>query len=149
MDVVNAEVVEAYGGRANIQEIGALQRLVSGMLASPRVDLVIDSMEHALTSYMPKDRYLCGYDAKFVWKPLSMAPTWFLDFLFWLQELVQKNPAIDQSMQRRISITPVVRKRRRLVVAWSLMVVVVLYFKSRKATSYAGLCGLLYTWTLH
>ena len=37
------------------------------------------SMEHALTAAYPRTRYSAGWDAKFVWIPLSYMPSWVVD----------------------------------------------------------------------
>ncbi|KAG7227549.1 hypothetical protein INR49_005364 [Caranx melampygus] len=43
---------------------------------------VVGSMEHAISAVHPRTRYSPGWDAKFLWLPLSYMPTWFVDRLF-------------------------------------------------------------------
>uniref|UniRef100_A0A8C8SIN1 Dehydrogenase/reductase 9 n=1 Tax=Pelusios castaneus TaxID=367368 RepID=A0A8C8SIN1_9SAUR len=42
---------------------------------------VVQCMEHALTSTHPRSRYTAGWDAKFLWIPLSSMPTAIQDFV--------------------------------------------------------------------
>ncbi|XP_063997610.1 retinol dehydrogenase 16-like [Pogoniulus pusillus] len=52
---------------------------------SPRLRLVADCMEHALTSCHPRARYSAGWDAKLFYIPLSYLPSAFTDLIFgWL-----------------------------------------------------------------
>ncbi|XP_068602201.1 dehydrogenase/reductase SDR family member 9 [Brachionichthys hirsutus] len=44
---------------------------------------VIDCMEHAIGAVHPRTRYSAGWDAKFLWLPLSYMPTWIFDSFFW------------------------------------------------------------------
>ena len=41
---------------------------------SSKIHLVTEAMEHALLSWWPKTRYAVGWDAKFLWIPLSYLP---------------------------------------------------------------------------
>ncbi|XP_078617286.1 17-beta-hydroxysteroid dehydrogenase type 6-like [Branchiostoma floridae x Branchiostoma japonicum] len=52
------------------------------MICSPRLDLVVDAIEHALTAVSPHSRYVCGWDAKLVIIPLSWLPTDIGDAIF-------------------------------------------------------------------
>ncbi|XP_077185215.1 retinol dehydrogenase 16-like isoform X2 [Paroedura picta] len=52
---------------------------------NPKLSLVTDCMEHALTAVHPRTRYSAGWDAKLLFIPLSYLPTWVLDtVLLWL-----------------------------------------------------------------
>ena len=45
------------------------------------LSLVVECMDHALTSLFPKTRYTAGKDAKTFWIPLSHMPAVLQDFL--------------------------------------------------------------------
>ncbi len=49
--------------------------------ASDKLYYVTDAMEHALTAWWPWRRYLAGWDAKLLFKPLSMLPAFITDNL--------------------------------------------------------------------
>lgn len=53
------------------------------------LSLVVECMDHALTSLYPKTRYAAGKDAKTLWIPLSHMPAVLQDFflLKWKTEL--------------------------------------------------------------
>ncbi|XP_045168718.2 dehydrogenase/reductase SDR family member 9-like [Mercenaria mercenaria] len=50
-------------------------------VASSKVYEVVDAYIHAITSQFPKKRYLVGFDAKFIFRPLSMLPEWISDWV--------------------------------------------------------------------
>ncbi|XP_074082441.1 short-chain dehydrogenase/reductase family 9C member 7 [Macrotis lagotis] len=50
-------------------------------LADPKISVVTDSMEHALTSRSPRIRYNPGLDAKLLYLPLAKLPTVVTDFI--------------------------------------------------------------------
>ncbi|XP_068123621.1 retinol dehydrogenase 7-like [Hyperolius riggenbachi] len=52
--------------------------------SSPKLYLVTECMEHALTAEYPKTRYSAGLDAKLLYLPLSYLPTAMRDFLMGL-----------------------------------------------------------------
>eukprot|EP00658_Telonema_sp_P-2_P070832 TRINITY_DN6021_c0_g3_i1.p1 TRINITY_DN6021_c0_g3~~TRINITY_DN6021_c0_g3_i1.p1 ORF type:complete len:260 (+),score=46.54 TRINITY_DN6021_c0_g3_i1:238-1017(+) len=56
-------VVHDYGGKEFLAEIGRTQRGITAMFASGRPELVVDCMEDALLSSMPKDRNLSAFGA--------------------------------------------------------------------------------------
>ncbi|XP_041662495.1 dehydrogenase/reductase SDR family member 9 [Cheilinus undulatus] len=56
---------------------GRLKQLADGNLMK-----VVNCMEHAVSAVHPRARYTVGWDAKFVWLPLSYMPTWFTDKFF-------------------------------------------------------------------
>lgn len=43
---------------------------------------VVHCMEHAIAAVHPRSRYSPGWDAKFLWLPLSYMPTWLVDRFF-------------------------------------------------------------------
>ncbi|XP_012506167.1 PREDICTED: dehydrogenase/reductase SDR family member 9 [Propithecus coquereli] len=56
------------------------------------LSLVVECMDHALTSLFPKTRYAAGKDAKTFWIPLSHMPTVLQDFLLLKQKTKLANP---------------------------------------------------------
>lgn len=64
----------------------ALSTLVS---PSGRTGDVVDAVVDALTSQTPHDRYLIGFDAKFIFGWLAMFPTSMADFI--LKRLVPQD----------------------------------------------------------
>ncbi|XP_019623937.1 PREDICTED: retinol dehydrogenase 2-like [Branchiostoma belcheri] len=52
------------------------------LICSPRLDLVVDAIEHALTAVSPHSRYVCGWDAKLFFIPVSWLPTDIGDAIF-------------------------------------------------------------------
>lgn len=56
------------------------------------LSLVVECMDHALTSLFPKTRYAAGKDAKTFWIPLSHMPTVLQDFLLLKQKVELANP---------------------------------------------------------
>ncbi|VDD97226.1 unnamed protein product [Enterobius vermicularis] len=45
------------------------------LVASRSFHYVVDSYFHALLGQFPRDRYICGWDARFLWQPLSICPS--------------------------------------------------------------------------
>ncbi|XP_049629482.1 dehydrogenase/reductase SDR family member 9 [Suncus etruscus] len=56
------------------------------------LSLVVECMEHALTSLFPKTRYVVGKDAKVFWIPLSHMPAVLQDFLLLKHRIELDNP---------------------------------------------------------
>ncbi|KAM7247191.1 hypothetical protein CapIbe_001144 [Capra ibex] len=56
------------------------------------LSLVVECMDHALTSLFPKTRYAAGKDAKTFWIPLSHMPAVLQDFLLLKQKVELANP---------------------------------------------------------
>uniref|UniRef100_A0A672YD83 Retinol dehydrogenase 1 n=1 Tax=Sphaeramia orbicularis TaxID=375764 RepID=A0A672YD83_9TELE len=52
-----------------------------GILCSPDISKVTWCMSHALTARFPRTRYGAGWDAKFLWIPLSYLPSFVSDFI--------------------------------------------------------------------
>ncbi|XP_077978848.1 retinol dehydrogenase 7-like [Glandiceps talaboti] len=62
-------------------------------IASPRLDKVVDSLEHALTSWWPRTRYVIGLDAHFFILPTTFLPAVISDFI----HRAFTNPPIPES----------------------------------------------------
>ncbi|XP_069877513.1 dehydrogenase/reductase SDR family member 9 isoform X3 [Dipodomys merriami] len=76
---------------------GYIEKCLEGLkraTASVNVDLslVVECMDHALTSLFPKTRYTAGKDAKTFWIPLSHMPAMFQDFLLLKRKVELANP---------------------------------------------------------
>lgn len=56
------------------------------------LSLVVECMDHALTSLYPKTRYAAGKDAKTLWIPLSHMPAVLQDFLLLKWKIELANP---------------------------------------------------------
>ncbi|XP_004634835.1 dehydrogenase/reductase SDR family member 9 [Octodon degus] len=56
------------------------------------LSLVVECMDHALTSFFPKARYTAGKDAKTFWIPLSHMPAVLQDFLLLKHRVELANP---------------------------------------------------------
>ncbi|NP_001290568.1 dehydrogenase/reductase SDR family member 9 [Esox lucius] len=54
---------------------------------------VVNCMEHAISAVHPRTRYSPGWDAKFVWLPLSYLPSWFSDKML-LKDLAKPKASI-------------------------------------------------------
>ncbi|XP_014380966.1 17-beta-hydroxysteroid dehydrogenase type 6-like isoform X2 [Alligator sinensis] len=75
----SANVKEAYGQQYLDCCIEKLKELL--FTTSPKLHLVTDAMEHALTARHPRTRYSCGWDAKLFYLPVSYLPTSWADYL--------------------------------------------------------------------
>ncbi|XP_075055531.1 retinol dehydrogenase 7-like isoform X1 [Mixophyes fleayi] len=78
-DNLPTTVKESYGENYYQQNMKALEILVG--TASPKVHMVPDCMEHALTAVYPWTRYSPGWDCKLYYLPLSYLPTVISDYL--------------------------------------------------------------------
>ncbi|XP_077584478.1 retinol dehydrogenase 7-like [Stigmatopora nigra] len=63
------------------------------LLTDSNLMKVVGCMEHAIAAVYPRTRYSPGWDAKFVWLPLSYMPTFITDTL-----LIKSNPKIKASV---------------------------------------------------
>ncbi|KAM8857520.1 retinol dehydrogenase 7-like [Synchiropus picturatus] len=77
---VPQEVRDSYGPTYFDDYIKA-QNFSLGLLCSPDISKVTRCMEHALSACTPKTRYSAGWDAKFLWLPLSYCPSFVSDFV--------------------------------------------------------------------
>nr|XP_033801603.1 dehydrogenase/reductase SDR family member 9 [Geotrypetes seraphini] len=83
MDIWNtlpADVKRQYG-KDYIQRDTAKKHEITERFINEDLSLVVQCMEHALTSLYPRTRYSAGKDAKFLWIPLSYMPTFVQDFV--------------------------------------------------------------------
>ncbi|XP_055976143.1 retinol dehydrogenase 16-like [Sorex fumeus] len=81
-DKCSPEVKDIYGEKFLASNYKFLQKKHSQLCED--LTLVTDCMEHALMSCHPRTRYSAGWDAKFIYIPLSYMPTFLLDaFLKW------------------------------------------------------------------
>ncbi|XP_077473129.1 retinol dehydrogenase 7-like [Stigmatopora argus] len=91
-DRLSQDVKDDYGAdfmeRAFITIAKRFQLLTDSNLMK-----VVGCMEHAIAAVHPRTRYSPGWDAKFVWLPLSYMPTFITDTL-----LLKSNPKIKASV---------------------------------------------------
>ncbi|TRY92794.1 hypothetical protein DNTS_024865 [Danionella cerebrum] len=74
------DVIKAYGD-SYLENYLKLQVFSSDILASSDLSKVTSCMQHALSACHPRSRYATGWDAKFLWIPLSYLPTCVVDIL--------------------------------------------------------------------
>ncbi|KAM6216402.1 retinol dehydrogenase 16-like [Rhynchocyon petersi] len=81
-DQSSSEVKEAYGE----EYLASYLKIVDKSLKTSSASLVsvTDCIEHALTACHPRTRYSVGWDAKFLYIPLSYLPTALVDYMFYL-----------------------------------------------------------------
>ncbi|XP_073519465.1 retinol dehydrogenase 16-like isoform X2 [Phyllobates terribilis] len=72
------EVRSAYGQQFFEKYCKTMEKGLSN--TSPKLHLVTDCMEHALTAVHPQTRYSVGLDAKLLFLPLSYCPTAVADY---------------------------------------------------------------------
>jgi|SRR6218665_922627 len=79
-----------------------LEKEIDKMLdfASDRCSDVTDAYEHALFARFPRERYLVGFDAKYVFIPVQVLPEWLGD---WILRVINPGPSL-----------PVVGKKQKL-----------------------------------
>ncbi|XP_076776663.1 retinol dehydrogenase 7-like isoform X2 [Arvicanthis niloticus] len=80
-DQATPEVKEIYGEKFKDSYVKTVKPLVD--IFSEDLSVVTDCMEHALTACHPRTRYSAGWDAKFLYIPLSYLPTFLLDALYY------------------------------------------------------------------
>uniref|UniRef100_A0A4W2FTP7 Retinol dehydrogenase 16 n=1 Tax=Bos indicus x Bos taurus TaxID=30522 RepID=A0A4W2FTP7_BOBOX len=69
-----------------IQELYGDNFLASDFLKAPwarNLSLVTNCMEHALTACHPRSRYSAGWDAKFLYLPMSYLPSFLVDLMIY------------------------------------------------------------------
>ncbi|KAM6979203.1 retinol dehydrogenase 1 [Tautogolabrus adspersus] len=74
------DVKDSYGA-TYFDDYLKSQDFSMGILCSPDLSKVTRCMQHALTARFPRIRYSAGWDAKFVWIPLSYLPSFVSDFV--------------------------------------------------------------------
>ncbi|KAJ1160100.1 hypothetical protein NDU88_000602 [Pleurodeles waltl] len=76
-DAVPEEVKHSYGQSYFEEYCKYLHKMTQ--LTTPKLYLVTDSMEHALTAVLPRTRYSAGWYAKLYYLPMSYMPTSWTD----------------------------------------------------------------------
>ncbi|XP_049739576.1 retinol dehydrogenase 16-like isoform X1 [Elephas maximus indicus] len=82
-DQASPDVKDAYGKKFLDSYMKAIE--TKGKNSSPRLSLVTDCMEHALTACHPHTRYSPGWDAKLFYLPMSYMPTALVDAMIYLK----------------------------------------------------------------
>ncbi|NXN31374.1 RDH16 dehydrogenase, partial [Nycticryphes semicollaris] len=72
-----AETRAAYGH--HYLETYVKSTVLLHRLSSPRLSRVTSTVEHALITRCPRSRYAAGWDARFLFLPLSYCPAWITD----------------------------------------------------------------------
>lgn len=72
------DVKEEYGTHFFEEALEMCDQQMS-KLADGDLMKVVNSMEHAVSAVHPRTRYTVGWDAKFLWLPLSYMPSWISD----------------------------------------------------------------------
>ncbi|XP_005167985.2 retinol dehydrogenase 1 isoform X1 [Danio rerio] len=75
------EQVRRDYGDSYLQEYLKVLEFSHKMLASSDLSKVTSCMRHALSARHPRTRYAAGWDAKFLWIPLSYLPTCVVDII--------------------------------------------------------------------
>ncbi|XP_008063433.1 retinol dehydrogenase 16-like [Carlito syrichta] len=79
-DRASPEVQEIYGEKFLASYMKSIELM--DQLCRQDLHLVTDCMEHALTACHPHTRYSAGWDAKFLFVPMSYMPTFLVDAIF-------------------------------------------------------------------
>ncbi|KAK2498368.1 hypothetical protein MC885_008173 [Smutsia gigantea] len=87
---LSPDIKQQYGESYIEKSLNKLKGITS--FVNMDLSLVVDCMDHALTSLFPKTRYAAGKDAKTFWIPLSHMPTVLQDFLLLKQKAELANP---------------------------------------------------------
>lgn len=63
--------------------ISVAETELSAYETSAATDLgpVVDAYEHALLGVYPRARYMVGFDAKYIYNPIALAPEWLGDWI--------------------------------------------------------------------
>uniref|UniRef100_A0A915KA43 Uncharacterized protein n=1 Tax=Romanomermis culicivorax TaxID=13658 RepID=A0A915KA43_ROMCU len=80
---VPQEVKDEYGETFYNQMVESVKNNLTAW-SSDNLDEVIDAYYHALMARFPRDRYVLGSDAKYIFRLISLLPTWAQDFLICL-----------------------------------------------------------------
>ncbi|CAA98465.3 Retinol dehydrogenase 7 [Caenorhabditis elegans] len=71
-------------------------------MSTTKIHYVVDNYYHALTAKYPRHRYYCGWDAIFVYVPLSLLPTWWADYVIRSLGKQEVVPAcLEDSMKKK------------------------------------------------
>ncbi|XP_037369215.1 retinol dehydrogenase 7-like [Talpa occidentalis] len=76
-DRASPEIKELYGEKFLASYLKSVEMVHSKW--SQSLVMVTDCMEHALTACHPRTRYSAGWDAKFIYIPMSYLPTFLVD----------------------------------------------------------------------
>ncbi|KAM9805043.1 dehydrogenase/reductase SDR family member 9 [Neosynchiropus ocellatus] len=80
-DRLPQDVRDDYGDDYYTMSIKKLSTDIK-QLADADLMKVVGCMEHAISAVHPRTRYSPGWDAKFIWLPMSYMPTFVTDFFF-------------------------------------------------------------------
>ncbi|XP_034959772.1 retinol dehydrogenase 5 isoform X1 [Zootoca vivipara] len=58
-----------------------VQKFIMNIICDPDLSKVTNCMEHALQAKYPRTRYSAGWDAKFLWLPISYLPAFMVDIV--------------------------------------------------------------------
>ncbi|XP_008112602.1 retinol dehydrogenase 5 [Anolis carolinensis] len=58
-----------------------VQKFIMNLICDPDLSKVTNCMEHALEAKHPRTRYSAGWDAKFMWLPISYLPAFMVDIV--------------------------------------------------------------------
>ncbi|XP_029081365.1 dehydrogenase/reductase SDR family member 9 [Monodon monoceros] len=87
---LSPDIKQQYGEGYIEKSLDKLKGTTS--LVNTDLSLVVECMDHALTSLFPKTHYAAGKDAKIFWIPLSHMPAVLQDFLLLKQKVELANP---------------------------------------------------------
>ncbi|MBZ3890918.1 Dehydrogenase/reductase SDR family member 9 [Sciurus carolinensis] len=87
---LSPDIKEQYGEGYIEKSLDKLQSTTTWVNLD--LSLVVECMDHALTSLFPKTRYAAGKDAKTFWIPLSHMPAVLQDFLLLKEKVQLANP---------------------------------------------------------
>ncbi|XP_048726185.2 dehydrogenase/reductase SDR family member 9 isoform X2 [Caretta caretta] len=86
-------------GEGYVQKDAARKEKLVQRLQNTNLSLVVQCMEHALTSINPRSRYSTGWDAKLLWIPLSSMPAALQDFVLLRNKAELADPTAGRDMQ--------------------------------------------------
>lgn len=73
--------VQTYYGESFRDEMAEKTSRLLSTVMSPKVHMVVDAYEHAITARFPKARYVVGWDAQIMFRLLWNLPEWLSDYL--------------------------------------------------------------------
>lgn len=85
------EVRQTYGEQYYLNGLKCIDAVKP--ICNTKLHLVPEAIEHALSAVHPWTRYTVGWDARFIFLPLSYLPTFIIDFLLTLSQ-----PKPDKAM---------------------------------------------------
>ncbi len=66
-------------------------------LGSNRISDVVDAYEHALCARCPRARYVVGFDARYLFLPMTALPEWLSD---WITDFLQTDKPIPAILEK-------------------------------------------------